>query len=718
MDRREFLKGMTVASLAPTAGMGAEAEKGRSSVATVYVLTMCHLDIGFTDTERDVLLTYFDEYIPRAIRLAETLRRSPGEERYVWTLASWMIYQYLEQASSKDRKRMENALASGDIAWHAMPFTWQTEMLDRSLIAAVLKLSASLDRRFGKKTIAGKLTDVPGHTRGLIAPCAEAGIEFLDIGVNSGCQSPAVPFLKGTKPAISNSAIRETSSDSPFEEHAHLFNWRNPKGEQIMVLYHPLGYGSTVAIPGTDIAVSVRVAIDNSGPHSPEQIKTYYAELHRYFPDAKIVATDLSAIAAALQDTRPRLPVVTQEIGDTWIYGPASDPGKVARYRELCRLRREWLSQKKLGLGEGTDLAFASRLILMPEHNWGLSTGKYLPNHRIYSPAQLREARIINPEFQKMDDEWTAKRRNIEIAVATLPAALRKEATERLRALTPIPPDRQDLKKLTSGQELQTANFVLALDAAHGAIVKLKDKRTGREWATSKHPLALFRYQTFTSADFDRFHTQYNTKKFADNDFGKPGMEKFPVESRTWEPVLQECGFEEEAGGYRIVADLKMPEVQPPLDKLVSWPKRLMLKIRLPHRERAIDLTLQCFDKRPNRLAEAMWLSFSPDAPDPNGWLLEKVGQPISPLDVMVDGNRHLHAVTRDVAYRDRNGSFTLETLDAPLVAPGQRSLLNFNNNQPDMREGVHVNLYNNLWGTAFPQWYGQDMRFRFAMKL
>jgi hypothetical protein len=52
-----------------------------------------------------------------------------------------------------------------------------------------------------------------------------------------------------------------------------------------------------------------------------------------------------------------------------------------------------------------------------------------------------------------------------------------------------------------------------------------------------------------------------------------------------------------------------------------------------------------------------------------------------------------------------------------PLVVPGQRSLLDFNNNQIDMREGVHVNLYDNLWGTAFPQWYEQDMRFRFVIR-
>jgi hypothetical protein len=84
----------------------------------------------------------------------------------------------------------------------------------------------------------------------------------------------------------------------------------------------------------------------------------------------------------------------------------------------------------------------------------------------------------------------------------------------------------------------------------------------------------------------------------------------------------------------------------------------------------------------------------------------------------MSNGGRHLHAVTKDITYRDKQGGFTLETLDAPLIAPGQRSLLDFDNKLPDMREGLHVNLYNNLWGTAFPQWYGYDMRFRFVMRV
>ena len=91
------------------------------------------------------------------------------------------------------------------------------------------------------------------------------------------------------------------------------------------------------------------------------EIKAFYAWLHTIFPGAQVVSTNLNTIATALEPLRSGLPVVTKEMGDTWIYGVGSDPGKVARYRELCRLRREWLSKGSFKSGDAVDLAFTSQ---------------------------------------------------------------------------------------------------------------------------------------------------------------------------------------------------------------------------------------------------------------------------------------------------------------------------------------------------------------------
>ncbi len=110
-------------------------------------------------------------------RVATQMRMS-GQDRYVWTTGSWLLYEYLEQANGELRRQMEQAVAAGDIAWHALPFSWQTEFLDRSMIVGALGLSQSLDQRFGRETIGAKMTDVPCHSRGIVGPLAENELQF------------------------------------------------------------------------------------------------------------------------------------------------------------------------------------------------------------------------------------------------------------------------------------------------------------------------------------------------------------------------------------------------------------------------------------------------------------------------------------------------------------------------------------------------------------
>jgi hypothetical protein len=316
MTRRNFFGAMAAAG---SAGALLRAAGPDPAVKRVLVMFKCHLDVGFVDTQANIIRKYFTEFFPRAMDIAAQMRQG-GTDRYVWTTGSWLVYQYLEQASPAGRRRMEQAIRNGDIAWHAIPFTWQTELMDASLIAGALGLSESLDRRFGRKTTGAKMTDVPGHTRALIAPLAAHGVKFLDIGVNSASTPPDVPAI---------------------------FQWTDTAGHSLVVMYHHTSYGGIVKIPGSDLAVDVEMRDDNTGPHTVEEIRKIYADLRRQFPNASIEATNLSAIAEAVEPHRSNFPGVTQEIGDTWIYGVPSDPLKVARYREVARVRSEWIGKGK-----------------------------------------------------------------------------------------------------------------------------------------------------------------------------------------------------------------------------------------------------------------------------------------------------------------------------------------------------------------------------------
>ena len=278
MKRRDFVKTMTTVGtgllLRPSA-FAAQAQgavEPDASVRRVMVMFKCHFDAGFIDTQSNVVHKYFDQYFPHAIEIARAANAG-GKRRYVWTTGSWLLFEYLEQASPADRKTMEEAIKRGDIAWHALPFTWQTEMLSPSMIEGSLALARSLDQRFGTVTTGAKMTDVPGHTRGIIPPLAKHGVTFLEIGVNGGSTAAELP---------------------------PLFVWKDPSGASLTMMYHH-DYGATARVPESDLALVTEVRGDNSGPHKPEEIEHIHADLAARFPNAEITACNLSEMANAIK---------------------------------------------------------------------------------------------------------------------------------------------------------------------------------------------------------------------------------------------------------------------------------------------------------------------------------------------------------------------------------------------------------------------------------
>ena len=659
---------------------GAMLAKG-ADVKRVLVMFKCHLDVGFTDTQAGVMKKYFDVYYPEAMKRAAAMRDT-GADRYTWTTGSWLLYEYLEQASSEAKKKMEQAIAAGDIAWHALPFSWQTEVLDRTMIAGALGFSKSLDARFGRTTAGAKMTDVPGHTIGLVKPLAENGVRFLHIGVNSASTPPDVPAL---------------------------FVWKDSSGAALIVKYQHKGYGGVARIPGSDLAVAIEMADDNAGPHSAEEIRKIYADLRKEFPGASITASNLSDIANAVYPYRDQLPVVVDEIGDTWIHGVPSDPIKVMRYREVARLRREWIADGTLKVGDKTDLAFLRKFALFGEHTWGTDTKTYL-DHDHYKPADLDDA-LEKSGYQKMITSWAEKRRNIDDAVAGLPAPMRAQAVGRLARLKPVVPSTEGLSILRANKELETTHFVVALDEKTGAIQRLQSKADGREWATPEHPLALFSYQTFSADDYARFMDSYVTSKadWAPQDFGKPNIEHFGARSRTWTPSLVNCWSS--ADGEKLLARLKIDDAAAEKSGVVAWPEKMYLELLFPKAEPVVRIAFYCFGKKAIRLPEAMWLTFQPE--DTASLMLEKSDYRVDPLGVVPGGNRHMHALSRGLRYKD----FSIDSLDAPVVALGERSPIYFSKEQPDLKKGVHFSLYNNTWGTNYIQWFGEDLRFRFEVR-
>ena len=382
--------------------------------------------------------------------------------------------------------------------------------------------------------------------------------------------------------------------------------------------------------------------------------------------------------------------------------------------RELLRARRQWIADGLLDEGGDPDLDFLEDLIVAPEHNWGLNTSVYLRRWDTYATDELDAARQEDPGFAVLDTEWSWKRGRPARAAHRLEPTLQKEALERLGELVAARPP-ADGPDVDGVAVLDNGTVRAVIDSGTGGISSLVDRRSGREWA-NVDGLATFSYQVFSAEDYVRFNHAYNTATFAHNDFAKPGLAAYPALSQRFQPsgCRVTSASLDDATGYLVHLD--DPGAGRSQPGLAAWPNGVTVLYCLPHEGHSIDIELWVTGKQANRRPEAMWMSFGVDAPDQAGWAFDKVGQTVDPHDVVVRGGRHLHGVQSGVSYGDRSGSLALETLDAHLVAPGAAQLLRFDDDPSTSSWSVHVNLYDNLWGTAFPPSYDQDMYYRFTL--
>ena len=111
------------------------------SLSQALVIFKTYLDIGFTDFAASVIQRYRKYYVPRALELARSLREGErkgevedgSEARFIWTTGSWLIHHILDIGDAAERRALEKGIEAGDIAWHALPFTTYTELLDADL---------------------------------------------------------------------------------------------------------------------------------------------------------------------------------------------------------------------------------------------------------------------------------------------------------------------------------------------------------------------------------------------------------------------------------------------------------------------------------------------------------------------------------------------------------------------------------------------------------
>ncbi|MBO5882851.1 MAG: DUF5054 domain-containing protein [Clostridia bacterium] len=354
----------------------------------VLVIFKTHLDIGFTDYSENVRKRYLDGYIPNAIKVGYELRGS--DTPFVWTVGSWLIWQALKSDSDGS---VERAIKDGLLRWHALPFTTHTELMNKTLFEYGVSISRKLDERFGLETVGAKMTDVPGHTVGMIPILKANGVEFLHLGVNPATPLPSVP---------------------------PVFKWK--WGEDEITVMYQGDYGEDMEFD--DFIVSFAHTGDNLGPQSPDVIVKVYEELRKKYPNCDIHAATIDDLARRVRGLK-ELPVIEKEIGDTWIHGAGTDPQKMSRYRRLLREIEDM---------DDISADLTDSLLCVPEHTWGMDVKTHFP---LKEPYTHKELEAVADEREKIERSWEEQRDYV------------RKAEELLGVVSEYPVEKYDLTLYT-----------------------------------------------------------------------------------------------------------------------------------------------------------------------------------------------------------------------------------------------------------------------------
>ncbi len=664
----------------------------------VIVVSKTHLDLGFTDYAENIRCKYIDTFIPEAIDLAESVNKD-GKKYFVWTTGSWIIKEALQD--EKCKAKLEKALREGNIVPHAMPFTTHSELMDVDTLDFGLSIVDELDKMRNRKTVAAKMTDVPGHTKGIVPLLAKHGIKLLHIGVNGASALVDVP---------------------------PCFLWKN--GDSEVVVIYSGAYGGAFESDLVEEILYFDHTLDNHGAPSPEKVLAHFDEIQKQYPGYEITAGTIDDFADVIWEKRELLPVFEGEMGDSWIHGAATDPYKSASLRTLISLKNKWLADGSLDR-EGEEYRnFADALLCIAEHTCGMDSKTYFSDYGHYLKKDFNKARKADkvkfrhllsdlPQsilplvslydgrrkrgyYSVIEKSWAEQRGYIVKALAALCDNHRIEAEKELASLIPEKP----LAFVGNGKSTAEAEGWTLEINEKGGIGHLTFN--GKE-IIRKNDEALITYRSFSNKDYDFWLGNYSrdleeTAVWALGDFARPNLKifegKYP--SGRFDYAVKDILAEGNTVKVKLICDKKL------CDELGA-PRLIQAVYTLT--ESGVDVDVSWFDKDANRLTEAIYLNLFPNTDSVE---LTKLGGKVKPEEVTLNGSRNLHAV-QSVGF----DGCEIVNLHSPLVSFGRGKILEFDNKLESVRkDGISFVLQNNVWGTNFPLWYEDNARFEFKIKV
>lgn len=688
----------------------------------IILVFKTHFDIGFTQLAEEVIRQYSGQMLSDVIETCEATA-DMGALRYVWTMPAWPLT--VMRQNREKRETLDRLVKEGRIAFHAMPYTLHTDFCGMADIIEGLRCGAGLAEAYGVPLpLSAKMTDVPGHGRALPALLANAGVKFLHLGCNSFATPPDVP---------------------------PLFFWQGCDGSRVLTMYSKGGYGSAMTPPEGwpfPVWMALMHTHDNCGPQSAEHIRALTAQAREACPGAEIVCGTMDDFYRELSlCDLSGLPVVDQDLADSWIHGTGSYPAEV---RSVRRSRRDVVTAAAALFSASGDIRRFSQahqracgaLSLFGEHTWGLDVKTWMKPGRVYAKKDFRAAKSSG-EYRRMEASWQEQRDRAKTA-----AAAAKEAfncvnkgpgavfnpnggafsgwveAEGVPGSVPIAGRSmiyvRDVPPLGAsplgggsrpvpGNVLENHRYRLTFDQDRGIITGLYDKALNRMLAQERSGAGVFSYQydVYGIEDMTEYLRAY-AYRFSDWGIRDNGRDNYPeIPSRTFRPRLSRYT----ADGCTLTLHYQSGAADSYGDG-----REIRVLVSLPPEGGELFLRVEADGKEETPFVESgsLCLPLAADAPR---YLFNKNGDLIDPARDIAAGANHAMYCLESFACAESGGAgLCVLSRDAPLCAIGETGVYRFRREYQPREAVLYFNLFNNMWGTNFPQWIGGDLRWDFIL--
>lgn len=694
-----------------------------------------HFDIGFTHLAEEVVKRYADKMLDDVIKTCEGTQELGLNRQFVWTMASWPLLQSLKNAKPESKERAEHLIKTCQLTTHALPFTTHTEFGGLEELIRSFRFAKKIADTYNQPfPISAKMTDVPGHTLILPTLLAKAGVKFLHLGCNPASTPPDVPLM---------------------------FWWEGLDGSRVLTFYNKGSYGSTV-LPPKDWKYPVWLAMmqtnDNIGPQDASVITDIENEIRAHDPmiDFKVGTLDDFYVEISKCDLSD-LPIIKQDLADTWIHGVGSYPVEVSEVRrsrnELLKLEKlavlSYLSNNKLSLDKFSVLLNEAyeNLSLFTEHTWGLDVKSTLGYDRHYDKTHFAKERATSESYQRIELSWDEQRsrsKNVLGIIQELKNELRItnikndevfifnpkntpfkgycESPEGsylyVQELKPfevrkvkVDTFNSSLDDVTINEEesvitMQNNHLEVAISKKTGLIIKLIDLFSKKNWAKT---IGGYQYEVCGWQDIRRYLCEY-IYKFYDwsvNDFGR--MNYPDMSHKTDCAVLDSI----EVQNSSIVVSLQ-PDDKKTVTEYGNANKIIVKYTLLGER---LNVKLQLINKEATPIIEGGFFTLDLNCENAE-YYLNKVGTVINPkTDIIKNANNLLYCVENWLDIVEGNNGLTIITHDAPLLSIGEMPLYKFRGEYMESKEKIiYINLFNNMWGTNFPQWMEGNFIYEFDL--